>query len=68
MKKIPRKFSEGSLLSHSHEKCVYKGKCASTLIKSKQETWLASGLTTYENENACFDKNLHRFFFLVDSN
>jgi hypothetical protein len=56
MKKIPRKFSEGSLL--------LKMTWQKALIKSKQETWLARGLMTYENENACFDKNLHRFFFL----
>jgi hypothetical protein len=45
--------------SHSREKCVYKGKCVSTLIKGKYDSWLARGLTTYEN--ACLDKNLFRF-------
>jgi hypothetical protein len=52
---------ETFLDSLSHEKCVYKGKCASTLIKGKHDTWLARGLTTYkyENENARLDKNLH---------
>ena len=47
--------------SHSREKCVYKGKCVSTLIKSKHDTLLARGLTPYkyENENERLDKNLH---------
>ena len=56
---------ETFLDSHSHEKCVYKGKCVSTLIKGKHDTCLARGLTTYkyENENARLDKNLHQFFF-----
>ena len=56
---------ETFLGSHSREKCVYKGKCVSTLIKGKHDTWLARRLTTYkyENENACLDKNLHQFFF-----
>jgi hypothetical protein len=35
---------ETFLDSHSHEKCVYKGKCVSTLIKGKHDTWLARGL------------------------
>jgi hypothetical protein len=43
---------ETFLESHSREKCVYKGKCVSTLIKGKHDTWLA-----------CLDKNLHQFFF-----
>ena len=50
--------------SHSCEKCVYKGKCVSTLIKDKHDTWLARGLTTYKYENENPDKNLHRYFFL----
>jgi len=47
--------------SHSREKCVYKacvkGKCVSTLIKGKHDTWFARGLTTYkyENENKRLD-------------
>jgi hypothetical protein len=58
---------ETFLGSHSHEKCVYKGKCVSTLIKGKHDTWLARKLMTYkyENENACLDKNLHQFFFFI---
>jgi len=57
---------ETFLDSHSCEKCVYKEKCASTLIKGKHDMWLARGLTTYkyENENTRLDKNLHRFLFL----
>ena len=53
--------------SHSREKCVNKGKCVSTLIKGKHDTWLARRLTTYkyENENACLDKNLHQFLFFI---
>ena len=58
---------ETFLDSHSREKCVYKGKCVSNLIKGKHDTLLARGLTTYkyENENAHLDKNLHRFFFYL---
>jgi hypothetical protein len=47
------------------EKCVYKGKCVSTLIKGKHDTWLARGLMTYKYENARLDKNLHQFFFFT---
>ena len=39
---------ETFLDSHSREKFVYKGKCASTLIKGKHDTWLARGLMTYK--------------------
>jgi hypothetical protein len=58
---------ETYLGSHSREKCVYKGKCVSTLIKGKHDTWLARRLTTYkyENENTRLDKNLHQFFFFI---
>ena len=58
---------ETFLGSHSREKCVYKGKCVSTLIKGKHVTWLARKLMTYkyENENAHLDKNLHQFFFFI---
>ena len=58
---------ETFLDSHSREKCVYKGKCVSILIKGKHNTWLARRLTTYkyENENARLDKNLHQFFFFI---
>jgi hypothetical protein len=58
---------ETFLGSHSREKCVYKGKCVSILIKGKHNTWLARRLTTYkyENENARLDKNLHQFFFFI---
>jgi hypothetical protein len=58
---------ETFLGSHSREKCVYKGKCVSTLIKGKHDMWLARGLTTYkyENENARLDKNLHQLFFFI---
>ena len=55
---------ETYLGSHSREKCVYKGKCVSTLIKGKHDTWLARRLTTYKYENARLDKNLHQFFSL----
>jgi hypothetical protein len=55
---------ETFLDSHSQDKCVYKGKCVSTLIKDKHDTWLARGLTTYKYENENSDKNLHRYFFL----
>jgi hypothetical protein len=50
-----------SFIHFVNEKCVYKGKCVSTLIKGKHDMWLARGLTTYkyENENAHLDKNLH---------
>jgi hypothetical protein len=41
---------------------VYKGKCVSTLIKGKHDTWLARGLTTYKYENE--DARLYQFFFL----
>jgi hypothetical protein len=51
---------ETFLDSHSREKCVYKRKCVSTLIKGKHDTWLARGLTTYKYEKARSDKNLHR--------
>jgi hypothetical protein len=54
---------ETFLDSHSREKCVYKGKCVSTLIKGKHDMWLARGLTTYKNKNARLDKILHQFFF-----
>ena len=57
---------ETFLGSHSREKCVYQGKCVSTLIKGKHDTWLsARRLTTYKYENARLDKNLHRFFFFI---
>ena len=39
---------ETFLDSHSREKCVYKGKCVSTLIKGKHDTWLARGFTKTE--------------------
>ena len=39
---------ETYLGSHSSEKCVYKRKCVSTLIKGKHDTWLARRLTTYK--------------------
>jgi hypothetical protein len=42
---------ETFLGSHSREKCVYKGKCVSILIKGKHNTWLARRLTTYKYEN-----------------
>jgi hypothetical protein len=52
---------ETFLDSHTREKCVFKGKCVSTLIKGKHDMWLAIGLITYkyENRNANLDKNLH---------
>ena len=53
---------ETFLDSHSREKCVYKGKCVSTLIKGKHDTWFTRGLMT--NENTHLDKNLHQFFFI----
>jgi hypothetical protein len=58
---------ETFLDSHSREKCVYKGKCVSTLIKGKHDTWLARGLTTYkyENKNARLDKIYLNFFFFI---
>ena len=31
----------------------------------KHDMWLARGLTTYKNENAHLDKNLHQFFFFI---
>jgi len=56
---------ETFLGSHSREKCVYKGKCVSTSIKGKHNTWLARRLTTYKYENARLDKNLHQFFVFI---
>jgi hypothetical protein len=55
-----------ALINNILPTCVYKGKCVSTLIKGKHDTWLSRGLMTYnyENENARLDKNLHQFFFL----
>ena len=48
--KIYYQHVEIFLDSHSREKCVYKacvkGKCVSTLIKGKHDTWFVRGLTT----------------------
>jgi hypothetical protein len=53
---------ETLLDSHSRKKCVYKGKCVSTLIKGKHDPWLTRGLTTYKYENE--NTRLDRIFFL----
>jgi len=44
--------------------CVQR-ECVSTLIEGKHDMWLARGLTTYKNENARLDKNLHGFCFFI---
>ena len=56
---------ETFLDSHSREKCVYKGKCVSTLIKGKHDTWHARGLMTYKYENAHLDTNFKSVFLLL---
>ena len=47
---------ETFLDSHSREKCVYKEKFVSTLIKGKHDMY------NDLNENARLDENLHQFF------